>query len=189
MTGLVRSSTTMILGRSAGNVPMKSHMPVSKEEDRQFLSAFRHQVSKQCLQSISPSASSWREKKSLASSSPLSWLPFKAKFSTKFQSTWMAWRWRCPWNDPRANFNSYSIPGLFFYVRTGCPTKTKFWGPLNKTLKILLSTFLGHHYICLFPIKTYPIIGPISGLWSWIGSKLKHSLPYIGFFVICSHPL
>ena len=27
MTGLVRSSTTMILGRSAGRLPMKSHMP------------------------------------------------------------------------------------------------------------------------------------------------------------------
>ena len=37
--------------------------------------------------------------------------------------------------------------------------------------------------------NTYPIKGPISGLWSWIGSRLKHSLPYIGFFVICSHPL
>ena len=29
----------MIFGRSAGNVPMKSHMPVNKEEGRQFLSA------------------------------------------------------------------------------------------------------------------------------------------------------
>ena len=26
----------MIFGRSAGNVPMKSHMPVNKEEDRRF---------------------------------------------------------------------------------------------------------------------------------------------------------
>lgn len=171
---------------------MKSHMPFNKEEDRQFLSAFSSS-SQQAMSPISPSASSWREKTSSASSSPLALLPFKANFSTKFQSTWMAWRWRCPWNDPRANFNSYSIPGLFFYVRTGCPTKTKFGGPLNKALQILLSTFLGHplyvYCICLFPIKTYPIIGPISGLWSWIGSKLKHSLPYIGFFVICSHPL
>ena len=129
----------MIFGRSAGNVPMKSHMPDNKEEGRQFLSAFRHQVSKQCLQSISPSASSWREKTSSASSSPLSWLPFKAKFSTKFQSTWMAWRWRCPWNDPRANFNSYSIPGLIFVCTYRVSNK-------NKILRAMLRDLILDHF-------------------------------------------
>ena len=134
----------------------------------------------------SPSASSWHETTSSVSSSPVSLLPFKANFSTKFQSTWMAWRWRCPWNDSRTNFNSYSIPGLIFVCTYRVSNKNKIWGPsletlfwttlghpcyigpfgplwasttfgnlgpkiwpLNKALKILLTTFLGTPFICL----------------------------------------